>query len=330
MTKQKQQFNSTKFFSSFILTDTISKVPGIPWQSILIIRTLPTSRMLRNWTGDRLDGLFTSWNSMSNWSTKQDQKWSNLMCCPKDRTWSLMWITIMKTWHCYQIIYFLNLLDITLQEHILKLGQVDDFLREFPPSDPPFGAPSDWKLELVDGLNTLFYRDRNYVPNNLTLWQDIVRMLHDHKTAGHPGKAEPFVAVERHYWWPGLRTFVWNYVKGCGICQQYKINRSPSHPSYMPIPPSSSTRPFASCSMDLITDLPLAWGFNSILVMVDCSLMKGVILLPCNKMITGTSSRTASRTSLQMIWTSRQIHLWQRTPICCTCFLGAIEASQCD
>ena len=38
--------------------------------------------------------------------------------------------------------------------------------------------------------------------------------------------------------------------------------------------------------MDLITDLPLFQGFDSILVMVDHSLTKGVILLPCNKMIT--------------------------------------------
>ena len=37
--------------------------------------------------------------------------------------------------------------------------------------------------------------------------------------------------------------------------------------------------------MDLITDLPSSGGFNSILVMVDRGLMKGVILLPCNKMI---------------------------------------------
>ena len=141
-------------------------------------------------------------------------------------------------------------------------------------------------MELVDGLNTLFYRDRNYVPDDLTLRQDVDRMLHGHETAGHLGKAETLVAVEQHYWWPGLHTFVCNYVKGCGVCQQYKINRSPSHPLYMPIPPSSSTRPFALCSMDLITDLPLSWGFDSILVVVDHSLTKGVILLPCNKMIT--------------------------------------------
>ena len=64
---------------------------------------------------------------------------------------------------------FLNLLDITLQEHVLNLGQVDNFLKAFSPIDPPFSSPSDWKLELVNGLNTLFYRDRNYVPDDLTL-----------------------------------------------------------------------------------------------------------------------------------------------------------------
>ena len=38
--------------------------------------------------------------------------------------------------------------------------------------------------------------------------------------------------------------------------------------------------------MDLITDLPPAAGFDSILVVVDQGLSKGVILLPCNKTIT--------------------------------------------
>jgi transposase InsO family protein len=38
--------------------------------------------------------------------------------------------------------------------------------------------------------------------------------------------------------------------------------------------------------MDLITDLPPADGFDSVLVVVDQGLMKGVILVPCNKTLT--------------------------------------------
>ena len=38
--------------------------------------------------------------------------------------------------------------------------------------------------------------------------------------------------------------------------------------------------------MDLISDLPQVEGYDSILVMVDQGLSKGVILLPCNKTLT--------------------------------------------
>ena len=38
--------------------------------------------------------------------------------------------------------------------------------------------------------------------------------------------------------------------------------------------------------MDLITNLPLADGFDSILVVVDQGLLKGVILIPCTKTLT--------------------------------------------
>ena len=108
-------------------------------------------------------------------------------------------------------------------------------------------------------------------------------MFHDHETAGHPGELETYNSVRQHYWWPGMRTFVKKYVQGCGICQQFKINWSPSHPSYLPIEGAKTLRPFASCLMDMITDLPVSNGYDSILAVVDHSLTKGVILIPCNK-----------------------------------------------
>jgi hypothetical protein len=46
------------------------------------------------------------------------------------------------------------------------------------------------------------------------------------------------------------------------------------------------TRQFASCSMDLITDLPPINGCNSILVVVDRGNTKGAILIPTTKTLT--------------------------------------------
>ena len=78
--------------------------------------------------------------------------------------------------------------------------------------------------------------------------------------------------------------FVKNYIQGCGTCQQF--NQSPLNPAYQAIEGVKTTRPFAHCSMDLITDLPPVEGYNSILVVVDQGLLKGVILCPCAKILT--------------------------------------------
>ena len=88
---------------------------------------------------------------------------------------------------------------------------------------------------------------------------------------------EMYNAIRQHYWWLGLQTFVKNYVQGCGTCQQFKIDRHPSKLAFLPTKGAKSTRPFMNCSMDLITDLPPVDRFDSILVMVDQGLSKGVI-----------------------------------------------------
>ena len=112
-------------------------------------------------------------------------------------------------------------------------------------------------------------------------------MYHNHKTAGHPGEMETYNLIQWHHWWPGLWTsFVKNYVQGCGTCQQFKINQSPSNPAYHATEGAKTTRSFAHCSMDLITNLPPVEGYNSILVMVDRGLSKGVILCSCAKTLT--------------------------------------------
>ena len=104
--------------------------------------------------------------------------------------------------------------------------------------------------------------------------------------AGHPGELQMFNVVKEHHWWPGLQVFVKNYVQGCGTCQQFKIDRNPTKPVFMPLEGAKSTRPFTSCSMDLITDLPLVDGYDSILAVVDRGYTKGAILIPTTQTLT--------------------------------------------
>ena len=187
---------------------------------------------------------------------------------------------------------FIHLLDIDLQRRIADAHDHDEEVTKALSTIMEQGPYTfrqdleDWTIENFEGRNIVFFKGKNYIPRDDNLWRDIARLFHDHETAGHPGELETYNAIRQHYWWPGLCTYVKNYVKGCGICQQFKINRTPSRPTYLPTEGASSTRPFAYCSMDFITDLPPINRFDSILVVVDQGLTKGVILTPCNKTIT--------------------------------------------
>ena len=170
---------------------------------------------------------------------------------------------------------FISLIDDSLQQRIANSTDFDGIatealkiLLDVGPTPMTKGL-NDWTMDKSNGHTILFYQGRNYIPQDTTLQWDILHSFHNHKTAGHPGELGTYNVVHQHYWWPGLWTFVKNYVQGCGICQQFKINWTPSRSAYIPTEGAQTTHPFAHSSMDLITDLPLADGYDSILVMVD-------------------------------------------------------------
>ena len=81
-----------------------------------------------------------------------------------------------------------------------------------------------------------------------------------------------------------MSTFVTKWIKGCAICQQMKVNTHLTIPGLQPIK-SKATKPFEQVTIDFIMDLLLSNGFDSIMIMVDHGLSKGVIYTPCNKTI---------------------------------------------
>jgi hypothetical protein len=173
---------------------------------------------------------------------------------------------------------FIKRIDVDLYESITKEGKQDILMKNtFDALTkgtllPLNSRADDWKVE----DNLLFYRNRCYVPDNLELRRWIAYQYHDTLSTRHPGQLRTQELIQEHYWWPGLHTFIKNYVAGCAICQQHKINRHPSAPALQPTK-SLAKRPFSLITMDFITDLPESDGFDSIMVMVDHGSLKGVI-----------------------------------------------------
>ena len=59
---------------------------------------------------------------------------------------------------------------------------------------------------------TFFSSKERTIPRNMELQREIVKNFHDHETAGHLGEIGTYNAVLQYYWWPGLRSFVKNYI----------------------------------------------------------------------------------------------------------------------
>ena len=114
---------------------------------------------------------------------------------------------------------FVNLIDMELQEKISSCNNLDKDAMEAlttllgQESNLLKNELEDWSIERTNGKNMLFYKGKNYIPKDLHLRRYIVKQHHDAKTAGHPGELETYNTVRQHYWWPGMRTFVNNYVE---------------------------------------------------------------------------------------------------------------------
>jgi len=110
---------------------------------------------------------------------------------------------------------------------------------------------------------------------------------HDHVTAGHPGRDETIRKMKEMYQWPGMNTWIADYVKGCATCQQNKILTHQRRIPLYGITVPRNTRPFQQIAMDLITGLPPKNGKDVILTIVDHGCSHAAIFLPCSTNITG-------------------------------------------
>jgi len=107
------------------------------------------------------------------------------------------------------------------------------------------------------------------IPPDEELRCQILQLLHDVPTAGHPGRDETFTQVSHAYWWPGMRMWITNYVAGCTVCQQ---NKNVTHCKCMPlyhIPTPEDALPFQQIALDLITGLPPNGLHDLVLTIVD-------------------------------------------------------------
>jgi len=161
-------------------------------------------------------------------------------------------------------------------------------------SDILSALPSDpiAQVHLADPLDSRWSTDeagflrldsRIYILDLDDLHLQVLQYQHDHPLAGHFGQNRTLELIQHEYTWPGLRTFIKDYVRSCTSCARAK---TPHHRPYrllkqLPVP----EKPWNSISMNFIEQLPASTGFTAILVVVDW-LSKQAIFIPTHDTIT--------------------------------------------
>jgi len=123
------------------------------------------------------------------------------------------------------------------------------------------------------------------VVGNNALKRGVISLFHDSTMAGHPGISKTLALMKPYYWWPNMKNFVMEYIKGCATCQMTKVNMQPTRPPLFPITSEVNALPFQTISLDFIVKLPISDGYNTILTITNHDCSKAAIFIPCNEEI---------------------------------------------
>ena len=184
-----------------------------------------------------------------------------------------------------QLFSTLMLHDDNLLQAIAKATKTDPFataiIKSMHGSSTATQRSDLHQFTVQDGL---LYRDHLlYVPEGSCRTQ-VLQTCHDDPLAGHFGVAKTLELVSRGFWWPQPWKFVKEFIKTCDVCARAKVVHHRPYGLLQPLP--IPNRPWASISMDFITDLPPVNGLDAVLVIVD-RFSKMAHFVPCSKAISG-------------------------------------------
>ena len=80
----------------------------------------------------------------------------------------------------------------------------------------------------------------------------LLQELHDHHLSGHQGQDNTYQKISEHYYWPGMKNDVQEYVCSCMICQ--KRHRRSGEAPLEPI--TKHPTPFFQIGIDVMGPLP--------------------------------------------------------------------------
>jgi len=189
------------------------------------------------------------------------------------------WLEVRKTEAVEIIVDGVDLLE-KVRKSKVKDDEVVKAVEEMKRAGVKMLRDEEWRE--VDGI--MYKEGKVYVPKDEKLRVEIVRLHHDTPIGGHGGQWKTVELVTHNFWWPG------------DACQRNK--NCTEQPVGKLMPNSILEKPWMHISADFITKLPLAQGYDSILVVVD-RLTKMVHFIPTTEK---TSAKGLARLFRDNVW----------------------------
>ena len=168
----------------------------------------------------------------------------------------------------------------TLQE-IEEAQQADPVCEELRREDP---RASPGRIHYQDQQGVLYrgvpskYTGFNYqlvVPVKMV--EEFLAYFHNSPFGGHLGRMKTLLRILEVAWWPSIRRDVWDHVRSCRKCQQYKAtNERPAGQ----LQQTNVQTPGEMIGVDFMGPLPLSKARNTMLMVVVDYYTKWVELFP--------------------------------------------------
>jgi hypothetical protein len=113
----------------------------------------------------------------------------------------------------------------------------------------------------------LIYEGRLVIASNSALIPKLLQEFHSTPQGGHSGFYKTYRRIAANVYWVGMKNRIQEFVRSCDICQRQKYLTSSPGGLLQPLPIPSQI--WEDISIDFITGLPKARGYEAILVVVD-------------------------------------------------------------
>jgi hypothetical protein len=132
----------------------------------------------------------------------------------------------------------------------------------------------------IDGI--LLRKKKIFVPNVQDLKRMILHEIHNVSYAGHPGYQKTMATIKSHYFCPGMKKEIVEYIARCMECQKVKAeNRHPTGLlQHLTIPEWK----WEVVTMDFIMGFPRTSKMHDLIMVVVDKLMKAAHFVPLKSM----------------------------------------------